>query len=130
MAKYKFGDLRTVEYTPSGAAISADDVIVLGGVSGLKASVGVAMKDVADGVTAEGAVAVSGVFEFAAVSAAVIVAGQSVSWDASASAVDDNAGPATPATGDVIQFGKAMNDSGNGETTVLVEISEPGIWTA
>lgn len=128
MAKYKLGELQTVEYTPSGAAISADDVVVLGAVATKKTTVGVAMKDVADGVTAEGAVAVSGVFEFTAASGAVIKAGESVNWDASASNIDDNA--ATAASGDVVEFGKAMNDSGNGETTVLVEISEPGTLTA
>lgn len=128
MAKYKFGDLLTVEYTPSGAAISADDVIVLGGVDGLKCTVGVAMKDVADGVTEEGAVAVTGVFEFAKVSAAVITAGQSVNWDSSASAVEDNAH--TTAAGDVAQFGKAMQDGANGDTTLLVDIGEPGLYDA
>lgn len=128
MAKYKFGDLLTVEYTPSGAAISADDVIVLGGVGAKKASVGVAMKDVADGVTEEGAVAVTGVFELPKVSGAVITAGQSVNWDASAGAVDDNA--AVAASGDVVEFGKAMADGANGETTLLVDIGEHGTYTA
>jgi len=105
MAKYKFGDMRTVQHT-AGSAISADDVVVLGGVDGKKVSVGVAMEDIANG--AVGAVAVSGVFEFAKVSAAVITAG----------------------AGDVGEFGKAMESKGNGDTTVLVEISEPGTYDA
>lgn len=126
MAKYKKGDLDTVEYTPSGAAISADDVIVLGATDGEKCTVGVAMKDVADGVTAEGAVAVSGVFEFTKVSAAVIKAGEAVNWDASASSVDDD--QHTTAAGDVASFGRAMADGANGETTILVDISYPGTY--
>lgn len=128
MAKYKMGNLLTVEYTPSGAAISADDVIVLGGVDAKKVSVGVAMKDVADGVTAEGAVAVTGVFEIAKVSTAVITAGQSVNWDATESAVEDNAH--TTGAGDVAEFGKAMADGANGDTTILVDIGEPGTYDA
>ena len=128
MAKYIKGQLDTVEYTPSGAAISADDVVVLGGVDAKKCTVGVAMKDVADGVTAEGAVAVCGVFQFTKVSAAVITAGQSVNWDSSLSAVDDNAH--TTAAGDVAEFGKAMADGANGETTIEVEIGYPGTYDA
>ena len=128
MAKYIKGAMDTVEYTPSGAAISANDVIVLGGVDAKKCSVGVAMKDVADGHTEEGVMAVSGVFEFPKVSAAVITAGQSVNWDSSESAVDDNAH--TTAAGDVKEFGKAMSDGANGETTILVDIGEPGTYDA
>lgn len=128
MATYVKGQLDTVEYTPSGAAISADDVVVLGGVDAKKCTVGVAMKDVADGVTAEGAVAVSGVFRFAKVSGAVIKAGQSVNWDSSAAAVDDNAH--TTAAGDVGQFGKAMEDAGNGVLFIDVDIKEPGTYDA
>lgn len=128
MAKYKFGDLLTVEYTPSGAAIAADDVIVLGAVDTAKVTVGVAMKDVADGVTAEGAVAVTGVFEFAKVSAAVIAAGEAVNWDSSVSSVEDNAH--TTAAGDVAQFGRAMQDGANGDTTILVDIGLQGAYDA
>ncbi len=127
-AYYKYGELRTVEYTASGADIDEDQIVVLGGVDAKKCSVGVAMKGVADGSTVEGAIAVSGVFQFPKVSAAVITAGQSVNWDSSAGAVDDNAH--TTAAGDVGEFGKAMADGANGETTILVEISEPGTYDA
>lgn len=128
MAIYKKGDVDTVEYTPSGAAISADDVIVLGAANAENCTVGVAMKDVADGVTEEGAVAVSGVFEFPKVSAAVIAAGESVNWDASAAAVEDNLH--VTGAGDVSSFGKAMADGANGETTILVDIGYPGLYDA
>lgn len=126
-AKYKKGDLDTVEYTPSGAALVVDTIVVLGGVSADKASIGVAMKNVADGVTAEGAVAVTGVFEFPKTSAAVILAGQSVNWDASTASIDDAV--AVAASGDLAQFGKAMADGANGETTILIDISESGTFT-
>lgn len=128
MAKYKKGDLDTVEYTASGAAVAVDDVVVLGTVNAKKSTVGVAMKAVADGETVDGAIAVKGVFEFPKVSAAVIKAGESVNWDASQAAVEDNA--AATAAGDVGEFGKAMEDAGNGETTVLVEIGYPGVYDA
>ena len=128
MAKYKYGELKTVEYTPSGAALTVDSVVVLGGVDGELCSVGVAMKTVADGVTEEGAVAVSGVFEIAKVSAAVITAGQAVNWDSSESAVEDNAH--TTGAGDVASFGKAMADGANGETTILVDIGYLGTYDA
>lgn len=126
MAKYIKGTLDTVEYTPSGAAIAVDDVVILGTTNAKKSTVGVAMKNVADGVTAEGAVAVKGVFEFPKVSAAVIKAGESVSWDASSGAVDDNA--LVTAVGDVAEFGKAMEDGANGDTTIMVDIGYPGTY--
>jgi len=128
MAKYVNGELRTVEYTASGSDISADDVVVLGGVDGKKCTVGVAMKDIADGDTEEGAIAVSGVFQFTAVSASVITAGQAVNWDSSVTSVEDNAH--TTGAGDVSEFGKAMQDCANGETTIDVEISGPGSYDA
>ena len=55
MAKYKSGELQTVQYT-AGADITVDDVVVLGGVDAKKCTVGVAMDTIANGDT--GAVAV------------------------------------------------------------------------
>jgi predicted RecA/RadA family phage recombinase len=84
----------------------------------------VALQNIAD--TETGLVAISGVFEFPKVSGAVIKAGESVNWDASEDAIEDNA-EATGA-GDVAQFGTAMTD-GAATTTVLdVDISEPGTY--
>ena len=125
MAKYKSGELQTVQYT-AGADITVDDVVVLGGVDAKKCTVGVAMDTIANGST--GAVAVAGVFEFAKVSTAVILAGQAVNWDSSVPGVEDNAH--TTGAGDVAQFGRAMEDAGNGTTTILVDISEPGTYDA
>ena len=127
-AKYKFGDLHTVPYTASGADVAKDTIVILGTVNGLKSSIGVAMKTIEDGNTEEGAIAVSGVFEFPKVSAAVIVAGEGCNWDASAGEVDDNA--ATAAVGDVEDFGKAMQAGANGGTTILIDIGPQGAYKA
>ena len=70
----------------------------------------------------------AGVFEFAKVSTAVILAGQAVNWDSSVPGVEDNAH--TTGAGDVGEFGRAMEDAGNGTTTILVDISEPGTYDA
>lgn len=127
-AYYQDGEKRAVEYTPSGAAIAANDIIVLGATDTKKCRVGVAFKDVADGVTSDGAVDIRGVFRFPKVSGAVIAAGDSVNWDASAGEVDDNA--ATAASGDVIEFGTAVEAKGNGDTTIDILIDEPGTYNA
>lgn len=124
-ATFKRGEVRTAEYL-AGADIEVNDVVVLGTVNGKKSTVGVARNNIANGDV--GIVATSGVFEFAKVSAAVIKAGESVNWDASAGEVDDNA--AVTAAGDVAEFGKALEDAGNGDLTVRVEISHPGIYDA
>lgn len=124
-ATYKRGEVRTVKYL-AGADIEVDDIVICGVVDGKKCRVGVARSAIANG--AEGIVAISGVFEFPKVSAGVIKAGESVSWDSSASAVDDNA--LTTAAGDVGEFGAAMTDAGNGDTVVDVDIAEPGTYDA
>lgn len=129
MAKAKYvnrGEVYPVEHTASGD-VAVDDVVVLGGVSTKKASLGVAMKNVADGETVGAAIATGGTFEFPKVSGAVILAGQGVNWDADAGEVDDNA--AAPAAGDLVEFGKAMQDAGDGVTTIEVDITESGIFT-
>lgn len=124
-ATYKRGEIRTALYT-AGADIAVDQVVILGVIDAKKCHVGVARQAIANGDT--GIVAVSGVFEFAKVSAAVIKAGESVTWDSSAGEVDDNA--ATTGAGDVVQFGTALADAGNGVTTLEVDISEPGTYDA
>lgn len=102
-------------YSNSGAAISAGDVVVVG------EQLGVALVDIA-ATTGTGAVALKGVFNLAKVDAAVIAQGESVNWDASASAFDDNA--ATPASGDVAGCAVAMESKGatTGEN-ILVKLN-------
>lgn len=128
-ATYKRGEIRTALYT-AGADIAVDQVVILGVVDAKKCHVGVAREAIASGDT--GIVAVSGVFEFPKVSAAVIKAGESVNWDSSADSssgeVDDNAH--TTAAGDVAQFGTALEDAGSGVLVIDVDISEPGTYDA
>lgn len=101
-----------IDYT-AGADISSGDVVAIGNL------IGVAITDIANGES--GAVRVDGVFELPKVSAAVIGAGETVNWDASASAFDDNA--ATPAAGDLTGGCVAVEAAGNGDTTVKVKIN-------
>ena len=124
-ATYKRGEIRTALYT-AGADIAVDEIVVLGVIDAKKCKVGVAREAIANGET--GVVAVSGVFEFPKVSAAVIKAGESVNWDSSAGAVDDNAH--TTAAGDVAQFGAAMADGAATTTVIDIDISEPGTYDA
>lgn len=103
----------TIAHTASGTALEAGDPIVIG------EQIGVALVDIAVGDT--GTVALSGVFTLPKVSGAVIAAGQSVIWDASAAAFDDNL--ATPATGDVSGCCVAMETKGNATTTIAVKLN-------
>lgn len=124
-ATYKRGEIRTALYT-AGADIAVDEIVVLGVVDGKKCRVGVARQAIASGDT--GIVAISGVFEFPKVSGAVIKAGEAVTWDSSAGAVEDNA--FGTGAGDVVQFGAAMVDAGSGVTVLEVDIADPGLYDA
>lgn len=122
-AIYNRGEIRTAEYLAT-AAIVVDQVLVAGLIDTKKSSVVIARNAIAD--TATGIVATTGVFKFPKISAAVIKCGEAVTWDATNGGVEDNA--ATGAVGDILQFGRAMEDAGNGVTTILVDISEPGTY--
>ena len=112
-----------IQYSNAGSAIASGDVVVLG--TNSLATVGVALCDIA-ATSGVGSVAISGAFRLAKVSAAVIKAGESVDWDVSGLAVDDN--QMTAASGDVSNFGVALEDAGNGVLTVLVRLL-PGVGT-
>ena len=106
-----------IDYTNStGSQINVDSVVVIG--SNGDALLGVAMVDIPNGET--GAVAIHGVFKkMPKVSAAVIAMGETLTWDVSASAFDDNA--ATAAAGDVTgPCAVAMESAGNGATEIEV----------
>lgn len=98
-------------YTNGGAALSSGDVVVIGQL------VAVCLVDIANGET--GSVAIDGVYNLPKVDAAVIGQGQSVMWDASAGAFDDNL--AVPAAGDVSGCCQAMESKGatTGETIAV-----------
>ncbi len=76
---------------PSATTITANQVVKMGN------TLGVALEGGTAGDVIQ--VAIQGVFTCPKVAAAVISAGESLVWDVSAGAFDDNA--ATPATGDV-----------------------------
>ena len=96
----------SIDYTPS-SAVTAGDVIVQGTL------VGVAKKDIA--ASALGALAVSGVFDFAkgVTSGDAITAGAAVYWDA------DNEVATTTADGNT-SLGKAVEAATATATTVRV----------
>ncbi len=115
------GDGTVIEYANTGAAISSGDVVVMGAAGNV--TVGVALADIA-ATTGVGSVLIEGVVELVKLTAAVIVAGETVDWDSSAASgagsVDDNA--MTPAAGDVSDFGIAVEDAGSGILTVKVKL--------
>ena len=105
----------------TGSAVVSGQVVRVGNI------LGVALGDIAS--TASGSVALSGVFTVPKVSAAVIAQGESLTWDASAAAFDDNA--AAPATGDVTgPPAVAFQAAGNGVTSMAVKFTGvPGTVT-
>lgn len=98
----------------TGTAVVSGQVVVIGQL------LGVALVDIANGAT--GSVAIEGVFSVPKVSAAVIAAGENLTWDVSAGAFDDNA--ATP-TGDYVTGPQvvAIEAAGNGVTTLKVKFT-------
>lgn len=102
----------SIEFT-AGADLVSGQVVVIG------EQVGVCVNDVANGST--GVANMVGVFNVPKISGAVIAAGESVIWDASAAAFDDNA--ATPATGDVSGACTAWESAGSGVTTIKVKLN-------
>lgn len=102
-----------IRYTAT-ADVTSGQVVRIGNI------LGVALEAIANGDA--GNVAIDGVFRVPKVSAAVIKAGESLCWDASAAAFDDNL--ATPATGDVTGAASvAFEAAGAGVTTLAVKFT-------
>lgn len=106
----------------AAAAIVSGQVVRIGQI------IGVASADVANG--AVGQAHIEGVFTVPKVSGAVIAKGESLTWDASAAAFDDNA--AVAASGDVQgPPAVAFEAAGNGVLTLAVRLTGvPGTVTA
>lgn len=104
------------------AAKTTGQVVAVGNI------LGVALGAIANGAT--GSVQITGVFTVPKVSGAVIAQGESLTWDASAAAFDDNA--ATPASGDITGAAAvAFEAAGNGVTSFKVKFTgTPGTRTA
>lgn len=94
----------------TGSAVSSGDIVVLGTTS--DAILAVALEDIANG--ASGSVGHNCLVTAAKVSAAVFKQGESLTWDSSAGAFDDNA--AVAAAGDV--KGAASRAAADGAATV------------
>lgn len=122
-ATFKRGEIRTGQYL-AGGTIVVDQILIGGVVDGKKCHVCVAREAGASGDTI--IVAMTGVWEFPKVSAAVIKMGEAVNWDASEGGVEDNAH--TTASGDVAEFGMAVEDAGNGVTVIDVDIALSGTY--
>lgn len=105
----------------TGSDVSSGDIVVIGTV------LAVALVDIADGAT--GTVQTNCNVSAAKVSGAVIADGEDLTWDASASAFDDNA--AIAATGDVTgPPARAVGAWGSGTTTMEVKLTGvPGTVT-
>lgn len=105
----------------TGSAVAAGAVVKINKI------LGVALVDIANGAT--GSVQITGVFTVPKVSAAVITQGESLTWDVSAAAFDDQA--ATPASGDVTgPPAVAWEAAGNGVTAMKVKFTGvPGTVT-
>ena len=95
----------------TGAAVASGDVVVLGATS--NATLGVAMVDIPNGEIGE--VCINGVFEVPKVAAAVFAQGESLVFDASEGAFNNNA--SVPAAGDVSGSVIAARAGASGETT-------------
>ena len=99
-----------IEFTAT-QAYSSGDVVVIGGL------LGIALNNVANG--AQGQAQIKGVFSVPKVSAAVIAAGESLTYDVSASEFDDD--QATAAAGDITgPAAVAVEAKGNGDTTISI----------
>lgn len=105
----------------TGAPVVSGQVVAVGQM------LGVALVNIAS--TATGSVQIEGVFDVPKVSAAVIAAGESLLWDASAGAFD--AKTAVAAAGDISgPPAVAVEAAGNGVTTIAVRFTgTPGTKT-
>lgn len=120
-------DGNVIDYAnSSGSTIAVNSVVVVG--ANGNALLGVALRDIPDGDT--GPLGIKGVYTLAKVSGAVITQGETVNWDASAGAFDDN--QAVAASGDVSGVAAyAFESQGNGVTTIKVKLTGiPGTLTA
>jgi len=99
-----------IEYTPSGADVSAGEVVVLGEL------VAIAKADIADGV--EGALTIEGVFDVVKTGGGGITfaAGAVVYWDAT-----NNVATSTAGSNNII--GKAVEAAADAATSVRVKLT-------
>ena len=97
-----------IDYTPGGA-VTAGDVVVQGDL------VGVAVTDIE--ASKLGALAVTGVFDFAKNTGVAFTVGQILYWD-------DTANQATATSSGNKQIGKCVRAAGTSDTTVRIRMSQ------
>lgn len=97
-----------IDYTPSGSSLVAGQVVDLG------TFVGVAITDIADGVT--GALAIEGIFDFAKYTGQSFSVGDLVYWDEGTNTATSTSGY-SEAT-----IGKAVKAAVSGDSTVRVKL--------
>jgi predicted RecA/RadA family phage recombinase len=107
---YESNAMQVVQHTAT-ATISSGDIVVMGTLG--DAMLGVALVDIAIGDT--GSVGYNCGVTAAKVSAAVFAKGETLTWDSSASAFDDN--QAVAASGDVKGVAARADAAGVGATT-------------
>jgi predicted RecA/RadA family phage recombinase len=100
----------------TGSAVAAGAPVVM------SHTIGVACVDIANG--ASGEVSLAGVYTLPKASAAVVVAGEKLLWDASEGNFDDSA--ASPASGDILGAAIAVDAAGAGVLTVKAKLVGPG----
>ena len=111
----------SINYTCTGA-VAVDEIRVFGDSDNVSVGIAQTAGVTGDVITYD----IGGVYTFPAVTGAVIAQGESVNWDTSAGKVDDNAHTAT--TGDVSNFGVAMEAKAAAATATTVEVKLlPGV---
>lgn len=112
--------MKNYEQAGKVMTITAAATFASGQVVAIGNTLGVATGDIANG--AKGEIALEGVFRVPKVTGAVIATGESVLWDASAGAFDDNL--AAPAAGDIGgAAAMAFEAAGNGVTTIAIRFT-------
>jgi len=122
---YNSNYMHSLQWTNStGVDVLSGEIVVMG--ASADATLGVALVDIAAG--ASGSVGIDCGVQAAKVSAAVFADGESLVWDSSAAAFDDNA--ATPGAGDVAGSCRADKSGASSELTCEVWLTGiPGVLT-
>jgi len=121
-AKFLKGNQTTIEYLcPTTASVVVNQIVVVG--TNEPRSLGVALNAI-DAATV-GIVDITGCYTLPKVTGAAIKAGESVDWDASSAACEDN--QSTCVTGDLANVGIALADAAAAATSTTVKVMlKPG----
>lgn len=116
-AKYLRGDQTTIEYLcPTTAAVVVNQILVVG--TNEQKSLGVAANAIPTSTV--GIVNITGCYLMPKVTGAAIKAGETVDWDASSNACEDN--QSSCVTGDLANIGVALADAAAGASSTTVKV--------